>query len=134
MGDSVQLFKALADETRLRILNLLIQKELCVCQVVQALDIGQSKASRHLAVLKNAGLVQDRRDGSWTHYSLARPTARLQRQIVQWLAEAGDEIPSGGADFRRLAALDSCGDACVEDAIGEKDEEFESETAVRSAL
>lgn len=113
MADSVQLFKAMADETRLRTLNLLIKKELCVCEIVEALGVGQSKVSRHLAYLKNAGLVKDRREGAWMHYSLAPPTGPLHRKFVQWLAEAGDEIPSGAADLQALAALDARGDACA---------------------
>lgn len=112
MADSVQLFKAMADETRLRTLNLLIKKELCVCEIVEALGVGQSKVSRHLAYLKNAGLVKDRREGAWMHYSLAPPTGPLHRKLVQWLAEAGDEIPSGAADLQTLAALEACGDTC----------------------
>ena len=74
MSDAVQLFKALADETRLRILNLLVRREVCVCQIVEVLGLGQSKVSRHLAHLRNAGLVNDRREGLWMYYSLAQPT------------------------------------------------------------
>jgi ArsR family transcriptional regulator len=66
----VKVFKALADETRIRLLKLLQQRELCVCELVQALDMTQSRVSRNLGILKNAGLVKDRRDGLWVHYSL----------------------------------------------------------------
>ena len=66
----VELFKALADETRLRILNLLYERELCVCDVMAVLDISQSKASRHLIALKRAGLANDRREAQWMYYSL----------------------------------------------------------------
>ncbi len=114
MADSVQLFRALADETRLRILNLLCRQELCVCQIVHVLEIGQSKASRHLAYLKNAGLVRDRREGLWMHYSLARPDGHLHQQVVQWLSRAEEEIPSAANDLRVLSNLGSCGDLCTE--------------------
>ncbi|HCL80318.1 MAG TPA: transcriptional regulator [Synergistaceae bacterium] len=72
MHDLVELFKALADETRLRILNLLYERELCVCDVMAVLDIPQSKASRHLIALKRVGLATDRREAQWMYYSLVR--------------------------------------------------------------
>ena len=70
MQNLVELFKALSDETRLRILNLLYERELCVCDVMAVLDISQSKASRHLIALKRAGLTNDRREAQWMYYSL----------------------------------------------------------------
>lgn len=63
--------KALSDETRLRILNLLFEKELCVCDIMETLQITQAKASRHLIYLKNADLVKDRKHAQWVYYSLA---------------------------------------------------------------
>ena len=70
MRDLVKIFKALSDETRIRLLKLLQQRELCVCELMQALNMTQSRVSRNLGILKNAGLVKDRRDGLWVHYSL----------------------------------------------------------------
>lgn len=64
--------KALSDETRLRIVNLLYEKELCVCDITEALKITQTKASRHLNYLKNAGMVSDRKHAQWVYYSLIR--------------------------------------------------------------
>lgn len=61
--------KALSDETRLRILNLLYEKELCVCDIMETLQISQAKASRHLIYLKNSGLVKDRKHAQWVYYS-----------------------------------------------------------------
>ena len=66
----VKVFKALSDETRMRLLKLLQHRELCVCEIMQALDMTQSRVSRNLGILKDAGLVKDRRDGLWVHYSL----------------------------------------------------------------
>jgi len=66
-------FKALADETRLRILKLLEVKEMCVCEVMAALDLTQPTTSHHLGILENAGLVKDRRHGKWVFYSIADP-------------------------------------------------------------
>lgn len=64
------LFRALSDETRLRILKLLEHGELCVCDIVAALDMIQPKVSFHLGVLKEAGLIKDRKQGKWIHYSI----------------------------------------------------------------
>lgn len=71
MKETARFFKVLADEARLQMLWLLYNhKELCVCDIMEVLDITQSKASRHLAALRNAGLVTDRREGLWSYYSL----------------------------------------------------------------
>lgn len=72
MKAAVRMFKALADPTRLRIVKLLERGELCVCQLTAALGMGQSRISRHLSVLKQAGLISDRRQGKWVHYQLVR--------------------------------------------------------------
>ena len=66
-------FKALADETRLRILRLLEVREMCVCEVMVALDLTQPTASHHLGLLENAGLVKDRKEGKWVFYSISGP-------------------------------------------------------------
>src|SRR4030043_1571432 len=70
MDNVLTIFKALSDETRLRILKLLENGELCVCDIVAALDMIQPKVSFHLAVLKEAGLIKDRKQGKWVHYSI----------------------------------------------------------------
>jgi len=109
MREEARLFKSLADETRLKILWLLMgQEELCVCDIMGVLGITQSKASRHLRYLFNAGLVTDRREGLWMYYRIsvafgsregkqlqmlremlaAQPAAQaLNRQLQQWLRE-----------------------------------------------
>jgi ArsR family transcriptional regulator len=71
--DTVLLFAALADRTRLRLLNLMNGREVCVCYFVEILKQGQPKISRHLAYLRKAGIVSARRDGKWMHYSIERP-------------------------------------------------------------
>jgi ArsR family transcriptional regulator len=70
--DMEKLFKALADETRLRIVGLLLTGEVCVCDIHESLKIPQPKASRHLAYLRRSGLVETRREGLWIHYRLSR--------------------------------------------------------------
>src|SRR5215470_1836337 len=69
--DMESLFKALADATRLRILGLLLTGEVCVCHIHESLRVPQPKASRHLAYLRRAGLVETRREGLWVHYRMA---------------------------------------------------------------
>jgi ArsR family transcriptional regulator, arsenate/arsenite/antimonite-responsive transcriptional repressor len=70
MREVVKTFKALSDETKLRILNVLMERECCVCEVMQALDISQSKASRNLSALYDAGFLKLRKDGLWSLYSI----------------------------------------------------------------
>jgi ArsR family transcriptional regulator, arsenate/arsenite/antimonite-responsive transcriptional repressor len=77
-----RLFKALGDETRLRIVALLSHGELCVCHLEEALGLSQPKVSRHLATLRAAGVVEDRRDGTWVYYRLLpQPNADCDRQL-----------------------------------------------------
>jgi len=71
--DLPRLFAALADRTRLRLLNLMGGREVCVCYFVEILKQSQPKISRHLAYLRNAGIVNARREGKWMHYSIRRP-------------------------------------------------------------
>ena len=130
MLQAVKLFKALADETRLRILHLLCRRELCVCQIVDVLGTGQSKVSRHLAHLRNAGLVNDRREGLWMYYSLARPTAPLQEQLNEWLKRAMDEVPMGAADLEALGNLGDCGDLCPDHVPSKEGEQCAEAEAV----
>jgi ArsR family transcriptional regulator len=84
------LFKALADPTPLRLIRLLGDDEVCVCDCVKMLKTNQPKVSRHLAYLKRAGLVAARRDGKWSHYRLVEPSdptaSKIVREVRDWLA------------------------------------------------
>src|SRR5258705_13007447 len=82
LSDMERLFKALADATRLRILGLLLTGEVCVCHIHESLKIPQPKASRHLAYLRSAGLVETRRDGLWIHYPLGKLADPVMATIV----------------------------------------------------
>ena len=83
------LFKALADRTRLRLLNLIGEDEICVCFFVEVLGTNQPKISRHLAYLRKAGVVAGRRDGKWIHYRVVEPpdehAASIFREVRNWL-------------------------------------------------
>lgn len=89
LKDMAELFTALSDTTRLRILNLMREDEICVCFFSEALGESQPKISRHLAMLRKAGLVEARRDGKWMHYSIAFPEdeekAGVLRRTLEWL-------------------------------------------------
>lgn len=90
--DLVTLFQALADRTRLRLLNLLAGGELCVCYLVEILGESQPKISRHLGYLRRAGVVAARRDGKWIHYRLTRPADEQQARALDCvLAVLGDD-------------------------------------------
>jgi len=89
MRELADTFKALSDETRLEMIALLLEnEELCVCDFVGALGLTQSKASRHLRYLYNAGLVKDRRAGVWIHYRLAPDLSAARRELVDALRQA----------------------------------------------
>jgi ArsR family transcriptional regulator len=83
------LFRALADTTRLRLLNLIADREICVCYFVEILRMSQPKISRHLAYLRRAGIVAARREGKWMHYRLVMPkeeaAARILRETLRHL-------------------------------------------------
>jgi len=110
LADLSTVFKALSDETRLRILKLLEEGELCVCHVVAAFDMSQSRVSFHLGVLKAAGLLKDRKDGKWMHYRID-DSDMFRRFLVLSVIE---KIPEETLrhDKERLAAFaGSCGNA-----------------------
>jgi len=101
-----QLHKALADPTRLRALHLLLALgELCVCDVEAALGISQSKASRHLVTLRQAGLVADRRDGTWVYYRIGEGLAEPARAALEGLAQTLRSEPTAAADLERARRL-----------------------------
>lgn len=88
--DMEQFFRALADRTRLRLLNLMGSDEVCVCFFVEILEINQPKVSRHLAYLRRAGIVAARREGTWMHYRVVEPShedaAQVLADVRAWLA------------------------------------------------
>ncbi len=88
--DKEVFFSALADRTRLRLLNLMRGDEVCVCFFVEILKTNQPKISRHLAYMRRAGIVGARRDGSWIHYRIVEPpdpdAARVLNDVLAWLA------------------------------------------------
>lgn len=90
----VSLFHALSDETRLEIMERLKDGEQCVCDLTDALKTGQSRLSFHLKVLKDAGLIQDRPEGRWTHYSLNTEALEELEEVVQSLQDSRPRVGS----------------------------------------
>jgi ArsR family transcriptional regulator len=104
-----RVFQALADKTRLRILGLLLTGEVCVCHIHESLAVSQPKASRHLAYLRRAGIVQTRRQGLWVYYRLAENHDELivRRDAARLQKKTGCCLPVSTP----LAGLTCCGDA-----------------------
>ncbi len=102
MQIQIKMLKALGDETRLRILKLLLKRELCVCELEAALDLSQSKVSRHLTILRSTGLVEDRREGLWIFYSLFKPQNDFEKSVVQTIKNALPDSESVKQDEERL--------------------------------
>jgi len=103
-----KLFQALGDATRLRILGLLMAGEVCVCDIHQSLRISQPKASRHLAYLRRAGLVEARREGLWMHYRLAEPVEPVARTIRDAVIHTLGHVDAIRKDSDRLQKKTGC--------------------------
>lgn len=102
MKQASQSFKALADETRLRIIALLTEGELCVCDIVAVLELPQSTVSRHLSYLKNAGWVIDRRQGLWVHYRLQDGVSGFQKTLLVSMPSNLAQMPQAVKDRKKL--------------------------------
>ncbi len=104
-------FRAFADPTRLRILNLLVEREVCVCDLCSVLEEIQPKVSRHLAYLRRAGLVDVRQDGKWKHYRIKRNAQGLERTLIHCVKSCLRKIDVLQED---LARLQSAQGACCD--------------------
>jgi ArsR family transcriptional regulator len=103
--DTSRFFKVLADEARLKMLLLLFHhRELCVCDIMAALEITQSKASRHLAALRNAGLATDRKEGLWSYYSLRPVEDELAKEHLKLLRTSLSRRPDAKQLLTKLNA------------------------------
>lgn len=96
-------FAALADRTRLRLLNLMRDGEVCVCFFAETLDTNNPKISRHLSYLKRAGLVSGRRDGKWMHYRISEPTNKKANELFANLMEMLKDDKVMQSDRKQLA-------------------------------
>ena len=114
MQDIIKIHKVLADESRLRVLNLLMERSCCVCEVMQALEISQSKASRILSALHEAGILELHREGLWAVYSVDRTgMAPALKGIVEATTGAFSGNRQMAADRERLRDAERVGPGCV---------------------
>jgi ArsR family transcriptional regulator len=97
-----RMFRAFSDRTRLRILHLLLPGELCVCHIVDVLDLPQPKVSRHLAYLRSAGLVLARKQGLWNYYRLAPAKSDFHEKLLECLGTCFKEVPELARDAEQL--------------------------------
>jgi len=120
MRETIKTFKALSDETRLRILSILLERECCVCEVMQALDISQTRASRNLAALYEAGFLKLTKDGHWSLYSVDRDE---MNEYLADLVRAVTKTLKGNRtleeDRERLRKAVRVGPSCAEKMRGE---------------
>jgi len=114
MRDLVKAMKSLSDETRLRMLNLLLERECCVCEVMQVLGVSQSTASRGLCALCDAGLLKRRREGTWTFYSIDKDMTQYYSEMLQAVKEALEGDQSYKSDRERLRQVRRVGPHCAE--------------------
>jgi ArsR family transcriptional regulator len=110
LNESVELFKAVADPVRLRLLHLLAAGEVCVCHLHEALDLPQSTVSRHLAYLRRRGLVIGRKEGLWVYYRLAKPSSGLHRNVIGCLESCFGGVEVLTQDRKRLESRTCCGE------------------------
>jgi ArsR family transcriptional regulator len=103
-----QMFRAFSDRTRLRILSMLRQGELCVCEIVDVLGVPQPKASRHLAYLRRAGLVEARREGLWMYYRLAPARNAFHTKLLDCLTCCCEDVPQLARDANKLKQRPGC--------------------------
>lgn len=115
MRELEQYFKALGDANRLRILNLLLHGELCVCDIQHVLESSQPNVSRHLAYLRSSGLVLDRRDGLRIFYRLADPKQGTKKRLFEFLQDAYKNEPQLQKDTARLREAVKQGSCTVSD-------------------
>jgi len=115
LKQAAHLFTSLSEETRLRILNLLIDgTQLCVCDISEALNLTQSKASRHLAYLKNAGLVEDERRGLWIFYRLRPASGPIHACLLKCVRDCVAKLPQCKRDTQRERSVSK--HVCTEEA------------------
>ena len=106
MRDILDITKALADGSRLRILMALTGGELCVCQIIALLELAPSTVSKHMSILRQAHLVEARKDGRWMHYRLSgRGESKAVRNALAWVCRNLAETPQVQEDTRKLKSI-----------------------------
>ena len=96
------IFKALSDETRLRILSLVFSGEMCVCEIEESLGLTQSNTSRHLTALKNAGILSSSKQAQWAYYKLNEDFCKINQELIDYLTAKLKTLPSYESDIRQM--------------------------------
>jgi ArsR family transcriptional regulator len=117
MQDFIKATSALSDITRLRILNILLVRQCCVCEVMQSLEISQTRASRNLSILYDAGFLSQRKEGCWTIYSIDRESINTNNKkyldyIIQAVSSALKNNKTAEADIARLEKSQRISPSC----------------------
>ena len=107
MDEIISIAKALSDSNRVRTLLALCKQELCVCRIIELLDLAPSTVSKHMAVLKNAGLVESRKEEKWIYYKLSEPTKRNKnvQSVLEWITGSLSTDPRIRQDSKNLMKI-----------------------------
>ena len=105
MNSIVEIAKALSDLNRVRVVSMLAAGELCVCQVTEVLQLAPSTVSKHMSILRQAGLVEARKEGRWMYYRLAGRPGRAAQEAIEWVRVHGPKDPVTRKDQRALAKV-----------------------------
>jgi len=101
----MEITKALADANRIRALIALRNRELCVCRIIELLQLAPSTVSKHLTILKQAGLIEGRKEGRWMHYRLPSDPNSMVRETLEWVFQSLENSPDIEVDKRRLEKI-----------------------------
>ncbi len=115
-----RMFRAFADRTRLRLLHLLRDGEMCASDIITVLGLPQAKVSRHLSYLHRAGLLEVRKKGLWKFYRLSHPDSSFHRRLIGCLGECFQGVPELETDQRRAAKLKKTGGCCPEHCLADR--------------
>jgi DNA-binding transcriptional ArsR family regulator len=108
MNEFMNACKALSDQNRVRVLMALVKRELCVCQLIELLGLAPSTVSKHMSILKNAGLVECRKEGLWIHYRLPDKPSSHIKKAIEWICDslkASDTIKKDDIRIRRILKM-----------------------------
>jgi len=109
MLEFMDIVRAIADENRVRVLMVLRTRELCVCQIVDMLGLAPSTVSKHISILRQARLVESRKDGRWIYYRLSGNDApETVRSAIEWLSNSIGNDPRITGDAEKIDAICSC--------------------------
>lgn len=110
----VEILKALSDENRMRIVNILLPGELCVCEIEYLLNMTQTNVSRHLKILKTAGIIERNKQAQWIHYHISESFKEKNPDLVRYIQDNMDNIPACRADKENYSKYRESGCGCAQ--------------------